>query len=231
MKNPAVKPVTPEIRIVLINQLELFRAGIRLLLQSREGFKVVGEASGEDDGVEVVKREQPDVTLVGTDGNTGVSSELIQKICAAAEDTRVLILSDSTDPGVQAKVIRFGALGVVSINKPASVLIKAVERVHAGEAWIDRSTIATVLGDLSPSNRNKKQDPEEARIASITAREREVIRLVGEGLNARQIAERLFIGETTVHHHLTSIYAKLEVSGRLELLIYAYRNGLAEIPR
>jgi len=68
----------------------------------------------------------------------------------------------------------------------------------------------------------RKQDPLEAKIASITTRERAVIRLVGEGLNARQIAERLFISETTVHHHLTSIYSKLEVVGRLELMIFAY---------
>jgi DNA-binding NarL/FixJ family response regulator len=231
MKNQAAKPAAKEVRIVLINQLELFRAGVRSLLQSREGFKVVGEAAGESDGIEIIKREQPDITILGTDVNDGKGLELLPRIIAAAEDTRVLILSDSADPGLQEKAIRLGAIGVVSKNKPADVLIKAVERVHAGEAWIDRTTIASVLGGLSPANRNKKRDPKETKIASITAREREVIRLVGEGLNARQIAERLFISEVTVHHHLTSIYAKLEVAGRLELLIFAYSNGLAEIPR
>jgi two-component system nitrate/nitrite response regulator NarL len=231
MKHQSAKPAASEIRIVLISQLELFRAGIRSLLQSKEGLKVVGEAAGEGDGIEIVKREQPDVTLLGTDANEGKGLELMPGILAAAEATRVLILSDSADPELQQKAIRLGAIGVVSKNKPADILIKAIERVHAGEAWVDRSTIAAVLGDLSPANRAKKQDPKEARIASITPREREVIRLVGEGLNSRQIAERLFISEVTVHHHLTSIYSKLEVAGRLELLIFAYRNGLAEIPR
>jgi DNA-binding NarL/FixJ family response regulator len=231
MKNQAVKPAASEVRIVLISRLELFRAGIRSLLQSREGFKVVGEAAGESDGLEVVKREQPDVTLLGTDANEGKGLELLPKILSAAEATRVVILSDSPDPELTQKAIRLGAIGVVSKDKPADILIKAVERVHAGEAWVDRSTIAAVLGDFSPAKRNRKQDPKEARIASITARERDVIHLVGEGLSARQIAERLFISEVTVHHHLTSIYSKLKVTGRLELLIFAYRNGLAEIPR
>ncbi len=231
MNNQAAKPAASEVRIVLISQLELFRAGIRSLLQAREGFKVVGEAAGESDGIEIVRREQPDVTLLGTDVNEGKGLELIPGIFSAAEATRILILSDSADPELQEKAIRLGAIGVVSKNKPADVLIKAIERVHAGEAWIDRSTIAAVLGDFSPATRARKQDPKEARIASITAREREVISLVGEGLNARQIAERLFISEITVHHHLTSIYSKLKVAGRLELLIFAYRNGLTEIPR
>lgn len=231
MKKQAVKPAVPEVRIVLINQLELLRAGIRSLLHAREGFKVVGEAAGESDGIEIVKREQPDVTLLGTDVNEGKGLELLPRICAAAEATRVLILSDAADPKLQEKAIRLGAMGVVSNNKPANLLIKAIERVHAGEAWVDRSTIASVLGDFSPANRTRKQDPKEVKIASITAREREVIRLVGEGLNARQIAERLFISETTIHHHLTSIYSKLEVAGRLELLVFAYSNGLAELPR
>jgi len=231
MRDPAVRPAPPEVRIVLINQQELFRAGIRSLLQAREGFKVVGEAAGEGDGIEIIKREQPDVTLLGTEVNDGKAIELLPRIFAAAESTRVLILSDSADPGLQKEAIRLGAIGVVSKNKPADVLIKAVERVHAGEAWIDRFTMASVLGDLSPTKRTKKRDPKEAKIASVTAREREVIRLVGEGLNSHQIAGKLFISELTVHHHLTSIYSKLEVAGRLELLIFAYRNGLAEIPR
>ena len=231
MKNQSARPAASYVRIVLIHQHELFRAGIRSLLQSSEGFKVVGEAAGESDGIEIVKREQPDITLLGTDVNEGKGLELLPRIFAAAETTRVLVLSDSPAPELQAQAIRLGAIGVVSKDKPAGVLIKAIERIHAGEAWVDRSTIAAVLNDLSPTKRTRKQDPNEAKIASISPREREVIRLAGEGLNARQIAERLFISEVTVHHHLTSIYGKLEVSGRLELLIFAYRNGLAEIPR
>ncbi len=231
MKNQALKPSVPRVRIVLIDEHELFRAGIRSLLGKREGLAVVGEAAGDSEAIEIVKREQPDITLIGAETVDGKGMSLLPRIVATAEATRVLILSGSEDPELQKQAIRLGAIGVVSKNKPADILIKAIERVHAGEAWVDRATIATVLRDLSPGNRPRKQDPNEVKIASLSPREREVIRLVGEGLSARQIAERLFISDITVHHHLTSIYGKLEVTGRLELLIFAYRNGLAEIPR
>jgi DNA-binding NarL/FixJ family response regulator len=77
----------------------------------------------------------------------------------------------------------------------------------------------------------KPEDPEATKIASLSEREREVIALIGKGLKNKQIAERLYLSETTVRHHLTSIYNKLEVSDRLELLIYAYQHGLAELPK
>jgi DNA-binding NarL/FixJ family response regulator len=75
-----------------------------------------------------------------------------------------------------------------------------------------------------------KKDPEMDRIATLTDREREVVGLVGEGLKSKDVAERLFISETTVRHHLTSIFSKLEVSDRVELMLFSYRNGLAKAP-
>ncbi len=98
-------------------------------------------------------------------------------------------------------------------------------------AWLDRIMTANILQELSPRNRLQKRSPDEIKMERLTNREREIIKLVGEGLKNKQIAERLFISEVTVHHHVTSIYSKLEVADRLELVIYAYRNGLAELPR
>jgi two-component system nitrate/nitrite response regulator NarL len=111
------------------------------------------------------------------------------------------------------------------------VLISAIERVNAGEAWLDPSLMADVLSDMTRSSKPKKPDLVAEQIASLTNREREVITLVGEGIKTKQIAGRLFISETTVRHHLTSIFDKLGVADRVELLIYAYRNGLASPPK
>ena len=91
--------------------------------------------------------------------------------------------------------------------------------------------MAKVLAEMSPARANKKIDPEAAKIATLTKREREVITLVGEGIKNKQIANRLFISEITVRHHLTSIFSKLNLSDRFDLIIYAYRNGLANPPR
>ena len=230
MRSESPKIADPRVRIVLIDEHELFRAGMRLLLTRQPGFEVVGEASNRLEALQLLKREQPDVTLLSIDSNYGSSLDFLPDLFGAAETTRILVLTGSNDPELHRRAVYFGAIGVVSKDKPSGILIKAIERVHAGEAWLDRSMTASVLRDLSPSNRPKKQDPEGLKIASLTEREKEVIKLVGEGLKNKQIAERLFISDITVHHHLTSIYSKLEVADRLELLIYAYRNSLAELP-
>jgi DNA-binding NarL/FixJ family response regulator len=121
-------------------------------------------------------------------------------------------------------------MGMVKKEKAAEVLIAAIERVNDGEAWLDPSLMAGVLSEVTRAGKAAKTDPEAEKIASLTKREREVIVLIGEGIKNKEIAGRLFISETTVRHHLTSIYDKLEVADRVELLIYAFRHGLANPP-
>ena len=230
MKSEMPKSDLSTVRIVIIDEHELFRAGICMLLGKRPEFAVVGEGANGTEALDTIKNEQPDIVLLDLDLDDGTGLELLPNIFAMSEMTRVLGLTSSRDPEVHRRAIHLGAVGVVSKNKSPDLFIKAIERVHAGEAWLDRSMTASVLRDMLPRNQAKKVNPEEAKIATLTEREREVIKLVGEGLKNKQIAERLFISDITVHHHLSSIYSKLEVSDRLELLIYAYRHGLATLP-
>ncbi|HYK90298.1 MAG TPA: response regulator transcription factor [Acidobacteriota bacterium] len=231
MRSEMPSSAMPLVRIVVVDQHELFRAGLRVLLTKQPGFEVVGEAAALPEALVLVKREQPDITLLGVEPDDGQNLDVLPELCSLAEAMSVLVLTGSNDPELHRRAVCLGAIGVLSKDKPAEVLVKAIEKIHAGEAWLDRSMTASVLREMSPRNRARKQDPEEMKIASLTGREREVITLVGEGLKNKQIAERLFISDITVHHHLTSIYSKLEVADRLELLIYAYRNGLAALPR
>ena len=120
-------------------------------------------------------------------------------------------------------------MGVVLKEDAAELLLKAIEKVYKGEAWLDRLTLGNLLWEMS-SQEKPTPDPQTKRISSLTERERQVINLIAEGLKNRQIAERLFISPTTVTHHLSSIYSKLGVSDRLELVIYAFSNKLAKIP-
>jgi len=108
--------------------------------------------------------------------------------------------------------------------------LQASEKVHAGEPYIDSSLLTALLEELAPHKISPAKDPEAAKIATLAAREREVIALIGEGLRNMEIAKRLFISETKVRHHLTSIFSKLEVADRLELVIYAFQHGLATLP-
>ena len=137
--------------------------------------------------------------------------------------------------------IKAGASGIADKREPFAVLLKAIECVHAGELWIERTMIAQVMQGviqerLTPPRERRRNSPsapppasptasERAAIAQLTPREHEIIRLIGEGLKNKQIASQLFVNEKTIHTHLASIFRKLEVSNRLELALFAYRQG------
>ena len=213
------------IRVLLLGDNGLVRAGIRLLIESRAGLKVVGEAGTRGDAVLLANRERPDVILLDLDMcGGGRALDFVPELLAVSNETRVLVLTGVRDAEIHQRAVRSGAMGLVLKEKAAEYLLKAIEKVHAGEAWLDRSLTASVINKFSRQGRSGETDDEEAKIASLTEREREVVTLVGEGLKNKQIAERLFISETTVRHHLTSIFSKLDVASRFELIIFVYRH-------
>jgi DNA-binding NarL/FixJ family response regulator len=121
-------------------------------------------------------------------------------------------------------------MGLVLKVEAAKVVTTAIRKIHAGEVWLNRSTIANVLSEMTQTRPTRQMDAESEKVSRLTEREREVISLIGEGIRNKQIAERLFISEPTIRHYLTSIYEKLEVADRLELMIYAYQHNLAKLP-
>ena len=231
MSTKATAPATERIRIIVLDDYEISRKGICLLLSQQKNFEVVGDAGDWNQALTTIQNEQPDVVVVGLDPGDKEKMELLPEISNVAETVKILVISEANDREFHRNAVRFGASGVLSRDKSTNMLVKAIGCVNEGEVWLDRFTTASLLQELSPRKRAVKQDPDERKIASLTKREREVIEQVGKGLKNKQIAEALFISEITVHHHLTSIYSKLEVADRFELLIFAYRNRLAELPR
>jgi len=223
---PSVAP-TP-IRIALVDDHALVLAGLRMLIESQPGLAVVGEASTPDQALALVARERPEIVLLDLDlgGRSGL--DLIPELRAGSPGTRIVVLTGVRDSAAHQQAVLEGARGVVLKEMAAEVLIKAIEKVHAGEAWLNRTMIADVLAELPRAK--EKEDPERPRIRSLSAREREVLALIGEALSNKRIADRLSITETTVRHHLTSIFSKLGVSDRLELLVYAHRHKLVPPP-
>lgn len=219
------------VRIVLVDDHTVVRAGLRMLIESRPGLQVVGEAATTGEALSVAREAQPDIILLDLDlgGDNGL--DILPELFTTARQARVLMLTGVRDPEEHHRAVRLGAMGVVLKEKAADDLLKAIEKVHAGEVWLDGALMARVLGRSGPVGEVAPVNPETARIGSLTEREREVIALICEGLQNKLIGERLFISETTVRHHLTSIFDKLGVSNRLELVIYAYRHGLAKLPR
>jgi DNA-binding NarL/FixJ family response regulator len=218
-----------EIRILIVDDHQLVQTGLRMLIESQPEMKVVGKARTGAEALAQAADTKPDLILLDIDlgGENGL--DLLPELRRIAADARVLVLTGLTDEESHRQAARLGAAGLVLKQNAAEVLLKAIRKVSEGETWLDRSVMSNLLHEM---NRPKKQiDPHEARMASLTAREREVIALIAEGQKNKQIAERLFISETTVTHHLSSIYSKLGVSDRLELVIYAFSHSLAKMPK
>jgi DNA-binding NarL/FixJ family response regulator len=221
---------TNSIRILLIDDHLIVRAGLSLLIESHEGMIVVGEASTRIDAVTIAAREQPDIILLDLDMGDESGLDFLSELRDAARSARVVVLTGMRDLEAHRRAVHLGAMGLVSKDKAAEVLIKAIQKVHAGEAWLDRSLTASVLSDASHAGEVRKADSAAERIESLTDRELEVVALVCQGLKNKQIADKLFISEATVRNHLTSILSKLELSDRFDLALYCYRHHLAKPP-
>jgi len=225
MTMPVTEPGT--LRVLLVDDHAIVRAGLRMLIESGPGMVVVGEAGDHAGARSLAESARPDIILLDLDLGTESGLDLIPDLMAAAPKARILVLTGLRDASAHIRAVRLGAMGIVQKEMAADVLIKAIQKVNAGEAWLDRSATANLLAEMTQGVSSRKGDAESEKIASLSSREREVITLIGEGLNNKVIAQRLFISETTVRHHLTSIFSKLGVSDRLELLVYSYRNKLA----
>lgn len=223
-------PGAQAIRILLVDDHVVVRAGLRMIIQSRPHMTIVGEAGSRDSALALAGSEHPEIILLDLDLGDESGMALITELIAAASEARIIILTGLRDPGAHRQAVLLGAMGIVRKEKAAEVLISAIEHVHSGEAWLDPSLVAGVLNDITRSARRPKIDQEAVKIATLTKRELEVVALIGEGIKNKEIASRLFISEITVRHHLTSIYDKLDVDDRVELLIYAFRHGLANPP-
>jgi two-component system, NarL family, nitrate/nitrite response regulator NarL len=216
------------IKLVLMERQRLIRDALRLVLQSAD-ILVVGEASDATELLTVVAAQQPDVVLVAFDGAAERDLALLQGLPNIAEQARTLVLTDEVDTALHARAIELGAMGLVLKSHPAELLVKAVQKVNSGEIWLDRAQTAIVVTRLT--RKRIDEDPESERIDSLTARERQIVTLVAEGLRNKQVAERLFISEATARNHLTSILDKLGLSNRFDLAVFAFRRGLVFCPQ
>ena len=224
-------PQTKTIRVLLIDDQAVIRSGLRLLVESRPGLKVAGEAGNRTDALEVASREQPDVIVLDLDLGKENGLDLLPELLNVAKAAHIIVLTGIRDVDKRDQTMELGAKGVVLKENGPWELLNAIEKVyHTGEYWLELGATERLLSKKTSHAGKQQINPEAAKIATLTEREREVVALVGEGLKNKQIASRLFIHHTTVSHHLTSIFDKLGLVDRFELIIYAYRHGLAKPP-
>src|SRR5438128_1586299 len=216
------------VRVFIVGSLRLTRAALRALIESRGTFEVTGEA---DTCADAIKSLTPSSNIVLIDLSDSDISALrdLRRLLAAAPKSRPIVIAPPLDTLTRTHIVRLGAMGLLTKDESPEQLFTAIDTVaHQHVAWIDRTTMTEVLRTIGDPQKEKPQPTE--LLAGLTRRERDIVNITLLGLKNRQVADRLFISETTVRHHLTSIFSKLGVRGRFELLRFAYQHGLAKPP-
>jgi DNA-binding NarL/FixJ family response regulator len=214
------------IRILLADDQTLIRAGFRALLSAEPDMAVVAECGTGRDAVQLARREHPDVVLMDIRMPDGDGLEATRQIMAAKElaGTRVIILTTFELDEYIAEAVRAGAAGFLVKDTEPEELLRAVRVVHDGDALLSPSVTRRIMAQLAMQP--TAAAPSDGRLEQITEREREVLQLVGEGLNNAEIAQRLFITPLTAKTHVSRIMTKLLVRDRAQLVVLAYESGL-----
>jgi DNA-binding NarL/FixJ family response regulator len=212
------------IRVVVADDQSMVRAGFRMLLSGQEDIEVVAEARNGIEAIEKAARYQPAVVLMDIRMPELDGIEATRRILAADKDARVLILTTFDLDEYVYEALAAGASGFVLKDEPPEQLLAAVRTVAAGEALLSPAVTKRVISRFTRLTR-----PEPPReLAELTAREHEVFKLVVRGLSNAEIGESLYISETTVKTHVTHVLQKLNLRDRVQLVVLAYRTGLAD---
>ena len=215
------------IRVFVIEDHAIVRAGIRMLVEQDERIDVVAEAASATEALAYAGKVSIDVILLDICLRSENGLELISQLLHDFEPARILILTAVEDVEAHLFAVVEGSSGVVLKEQAPEILVKAIEAVSRGEPWIGQAISVAALNRLNRVKTEKERpDPEATKIASLTPREREVVTAVAQGLSGPLIGKELNIAEATVRHHITSILSKLEVSSKLELAVYAIHHGL-----
>ncbi len=215
------------IRVVVVDDQELFRRGLTMLLNAEPDIEVVGEASNGAGAVELAAVEGPDVVLmdVRMPKQSGIESCLAMK--AAAPTARIIMLTVSDDEADLYDAVKNGASGYLLKDSSIDEVSQAIRVVADGQSLISPSMAIKLLDEFKQMSRGERTV---ASSPKLTERELEVLRLVAQGLNNREIAKQLFISENTVKNHVRNILEKLQLHSRMEAVMYAVREKLLDIP-
>ncbi len=217
---------TDSIKVFLVDDHPTILWGLeRLIETARPAMSVVGQATSRTELFARVAPANPDVIVLDLDLNGESALECLAQL-GKQTPARVLVLTGISDPQVHQQAVLQGARGVVHKRESAETILRAIDRIHHGEIWLDRSSVGRILHALS---RGQKSDPNADKIASLTPKERHIVGALMREKGARNkvIAAKLHMSENTLRNHLTTIYSKLQVSGRLELFLYATTHRMS----
>lgn len=215
------------IRVLLVDDQELFRAGLAVMIDAQDDMHVVGLIADGVEAVRAVEHQQPDVVLMDVRMPIMDGVEATRQIFAPERSSRreqpvrVIVLTTFNLDDRAATAIRYGASGFLLKDATPPMLLQAIRTVYAGTAVLAPTELASLLQGSFPSVR-----PVPATYQMLTDREREVFTKVAQGLSNSEIASELFAGESTVKTHVGAILRKLEVRDRVQVVVFAHEHGL-----
>ena len=207
------------IKILVVDDHAIMRDGIRALLNLHDDIEIVGEASEGKEAVQKAEELAPDVIVmdIAMPGMDGL--EATRRITKKNPAVKVMVLSQHDNKEYILSAIKAGVVGYVPKRALGSELVSAIRTIHQGESYLYPSAAAAVISDYLKGSAKEPYD-------RLTAREREILKLIAEGYTSREIADKLFIALKTVLGHRTKIMEKLDLHNRSELIKYAIRKGL-----
>jgi two-component system, NarL family, response regulator DevR len=211
-------------RILLVDDHEVVRLGLKSLLNQHPHFEVVAEAGTAREAIERVSSHNPDVVVMDIRLPGGSGIEACEEIALKYPHIKVIMLTSYAEDEMLFSAIRAGASGYVLKQIGGDDLVKAIEAVSRGEALLDPAVTQRIFQEV----RRAAKEEEASAFSGLTQQERHVLLLVSEGKTNREIAKALFLGEGTVRNYVSSILSKLGVSNRAEAAAYAVEHNLRE---
>jgi two-component system NarL family response regulator len=215
------------IRVAVVDDQELFRRGLTMLLDVEDDMEVVGEASDGVAATELAASAAPDVVLMDVRMPKRSGIEACVAIKDVAPAARIIMLTVSDEEADLYEAVKNGASGYLLKDSSIDEVAQAIRVVADGQSLISPSMAIKLLDEFKQMSRSDRQQVPTPR---LTDRELEVLKLVAQGLNNREIAKRLFISENTVKNHVRNILEKLQLHSRMEAVMYAVREKLLDIP-
>ena len=229
---PQVSPAEAPIRLFLVDDHPTVLWGLERLIESESPrMVVVGKANAAQPAMRLIPECQPDVVVLDLDLGSDDGIAAIPQLLAISP-ARILVLTGVRDTAAHESAVRAGAVGVVGKEIAPAELLQAIERVYRGELTVDRRMTERLLASISGARSQARRNVEEQRVASLTSRERAIVLSLMDRPHhpLRNVAGSLGISERTLRNHLTSIYEKLGVSGRLELYVFSSRHVRRDSP-
>jgi len=216
------------IKVAVVDDHPLYRQGVIRLLEPETDLTMVAEGTNGMEAILLIERYQPDVLLLDLKMPVMDGLQALNEISKRRLNARVIIMISNDERDKAVRAVRLGARGILFKDADPTLLAKSIRKVYAGEVWIDNPILSQALESLL-TRPTASSAPAESHDSKLSNREMEVVRCVAMGLRNKEVADKLGVTEATVKNHLTSVYAKLGVNDRLELILYAIHNKLVHV--